>query len=169
MALELRTGSKAPVALMILIAAQSFCAVFFVSDALADYRELSGGGAVTVHQVIEYVAALSLAAAVAFEVSWLVKILRRQAHLEQSLRIASAAVYEVIEAHFDTWDLSPSERDVANFLVKGLSTSEIAGMRGSAEGTVKAHLNAIYRKSGTRSRAELLSGIIDSLMAGDAR
>ncbi len=37
-------------------------------------------------------------------------------------------------------------------------------MRGSAEGTVKSHLNAIYRKSGTANRGELLSSIIDTLI-----
>jgi len=33
---------------------------------------------------------------------------------------------------------------------------------------VKAHLNAIYRKSGARNRGELLSLLIDSLLAGKA-
>jgi DNA-binding CsgD family transcriptional regulator len=63
--------------------------------------------------------------------------------------------------------LSPSEGDVAMFLVKGLDTAEIAGKQGRAEGTIKAHPNGIYRKSGTRSRAEMLSILIDSLMAGE--
>lgn len=49
-------------------------------------------------------------------------------------------------------------------MVKGLNTSEIAAMRGSAEGTVKAQLNAIYRKSDTRNRAEMLSALIDTMM-----
>jgi DNA-binding NarL/FixJ family response regulator len=60
--------------------------------------------------------------------------------------------------------LTPSEADVANFLVKGLGIAEIAQMRGSAEGTIKSHLNSIYRKSGTHNRGEVLSLIIDSLM-----
>ncbi|MGD9295546.1 MAG: helix-turn-helix transcriptional regulator, partial [Roseobacter sp.] len=80
-------------------------------------------------------------------------------------KVASAAVYDVIAAHFETWRLSPSERDVATFLVKGLDISEIARVRNCAEGTVKAHLNAIYRKSGARNRGELLSLLIDSLLA----
>lgn len=37
-------------------------------------------------------------------------------------------------------------------------------MRGSAEGTVKAQLNAIYRKSGTANRAALMSLLIDTMM-----
>ena len=92
-------------------------------------------------------------------------LLRRKAHLEESLNAAQAAVQDVIDAEFANWGLTPAELDVAtNFLVKGLSTAEIAAMRGSAEGTVKAQLNAIYRKSGTGNRAELMSLLIDTMM-----
>ena len=79
--------------------------------------------------------------------------------------MAGAAIAEVIEAHFAEWALTPAEHDIANFLVKGLSIAEIAQVRGSAEGTVKSHLNAIYRKSGSQNRGELLAQILDSLMA----
>jgi len=160
---------KTPVALMALIAVQILCAAFFAADLVADYREatMSSEGGVPVHLPIEAVAALALLAAVVFETRYLLGLLRRKADLERSLAIARGAVHDVIEAHFEAWGLSPSERDVAMFLVKGLNTAEIAEMRGSAEGTIKAHLNGIYRKSGTRSRAEMLSVLIDSLMAGE--
>jgi DNA-binding CsgD family transcriptional regulator len=152
-----------------LIAVQALCALFFIGDLIADARELGTGPAGEIHLSFESFATLSLIVAIGFEVAYLRKLLRRKAHLEHSLLVASTAVHDVIEAHFDDWRLSPSERDVAMFLVKGLNTAEIAGMRGCAEGTVKTHLNAIYRKSGTRSRGELLSVIIDSLMAGGGR
>jgi len=107
----------------------------------------------------------SLCAAIVFETRYLMSLLRRKAHLEQSASIANAAIHDVIEAHFEMWKLTPAEQDVANFLVKGLSIAEIAAIRGNAEGTVKSHLNAIYRKSETKGRGELLSSIIDSLMS----
>jgi DNA-binding NarL/FixJ family response regulator len=154
---------------MALIAVQIVCAAFFVADLVADYHEavVSPAGEFRLHFPIEAVATLALLAAVVFETRYLLALLRRKADLERSLAVASGAVHNVIEAHFDVWGLSPAERDVAMFLVKGLNTAEIAEMRGSAEGTIKAHLNAIYRKSGTRSRAEMLSVLIDSLMAGE--
>lgn len=160
---------KTPIVLLILIAVQVFCAAFFMADLFADYRAALQGppGEFRFHLPIEAVASFGLLAAVAFETGYLVRLLRRKADLERSLDIARGAVHDVIEAHFENWGLSPSERDVATFLVKGLNTAEIATMRGSAEGTIKAHLNAIYRKSGTRSRAEMLSVLIDSLMAGE--
>lgn len=54
--------------------------------------------------------------------------------------------------------------DVARFLIKGCEIAEIARLRGTAEGNVKAHLNAIYRKSGVSGRAALVSLLIENLM-----
>ena len=84
--------------------------------------------------------------------------------LEQRLDIAKRAVHEVMEHHFTEWQLTGSEREVCMLLVKGFPIPEIASLRGSAEGTIKAHLNNIYRKSGTRNQAELLSVLIDALV-----
>lgn len=70
----------------------------------------------------------------------------------------------MIEDHFHTWGLTRSELDIAWFTVKGFSMAEVARLRGSAEGTVKSHLNAIYRKAGVTSRDELLSLLIEDLM-----
>ena len=99
-----------------------------------------------------------------FEVRHFLGLLQRKAQLERSVAQASAAVQDVIEAFLDAWSLTAAERDVAGLLIKGLTIAEIAGIRGSAEGTIKAHLNAIYRKSGTRNRADLLSLIIEHLL-----
>ena len=44
------------------------------------------------------------------------------------------------------------------------TVAKIADLCGSAEGTIKSHLNAIYRKSGTSGRGDLLSVIIDGLI-----
>ncbi len=161
--------SKLPLVLIGLITVQSFCAVFFLGDVIGDFRALGSWSGSHVHLSIETVATFSLMAAIGVEVKYLLYLLRRQSRLEDSLRLASAAIHDVIEAEFDSWHLTPAEQDVATFLVKGLSTGEIAEMRGSAEGTVKAHLNAIYRKSGTRNRAEMLSVLIDTLMGRPER
>ena len=48
--------------------------------------------------------------------------------------------------------------------MKGCSIADIAQMRGSAEGTVKTHLNAIYRKAGVQGRGQLVSVLIEDLM-----
>lgn len=164
MTLDLKKPDKIPYGLLLLIFVQILCVIFFVVDIITDYRELSLSASKRLHLNIEAIATVSLAAAVVFEMKYIFDLLRRKAHLEQSVSIATAAMHNVIEAHFKAWGLTPSEADVATFLVKGFGTGEIAQMRGNAEGTIKSHLNSIYRKSNTGSRSEVLSLIIDSLM-----
>ena len=150
-----------PSLIMGLIAVQVICAAVFLIDVLTDINELS----VLSWQLLpEALASIGLFVGIAFEVVFLMHLLRRKASLERSVGMASAALQSVIEGHFDDWKLTPSERDVAALMVKGLSISEIAEVRGSAEGTVKAHLNAIYRKANARNRAEVLSHIMDTLI-----
>lgn len=155
--------SARPLALILLIAVQTFCAAFFLSDSVGDFIA-DGEMVFDWHQGFEYAATLSLLLAIVFEGQLLMQLLRREAHLERGMSIASGALNDLIEAHFRTWGLTPSEQDVARFLIKGCDIAEIARLRGSAEGTVKAHLNAIYRKSGCAGRAALVSMLIEDLM-----
>lgn len=96
----------------------------------------------------------------------LLRSIRRQRAVEESLRLASGAFMEVLEERFAEWALTPAERDVALFSIKGMSTAEIAQLRSTSEGTVKAQTNAIYRKAGVSGRPQLLSLFIDELMTG---
>lgn len=95
-------------------------------------------------------------------------LLRRSIHrrvaAEDSLRLASGAFMDVLNERFDAWALTPAERDVALFAIKGMSTAEISALRGTSEGTVKAQTAAIYRKAGVAGRPQLLSVFIDELM-----
>ncbi|MEY8881115.1 helix-turn-helix transcriptional regulator [Donghicola sp. XS_ASV15] len=102
--------------------------------------------------------------AIDVEGRFLFAMLRRQAHLEESLDQARSAVQDIMEDRFSEWGLTPSEQDIATFLIKGFTTTEIAELRGSAEGTIKTHLNAIYRKAGVRNRTEVLSHLLDCIM-----
>lgn len=164
---QVARGGVAPrtfLALMSLIVVQSLCAVFFLADAVADFNDLGMAATADWHLMVEAVAALSLLLAVAFELRSLLQLLRRQAQVERGLTIAQGALHDLMEAYFREWKLTPSEADVAGFALKGASITEIARLRGSAEGTVKAHLNAIYRKAGVSGRGELVSLMIEDLM-----
>jgi DNA-binding CsgD family transcriptional regulator len=107
---------------------------------------------------------LGLIIGILFEVQSLLALLRRQAHMEKSLGVAAGALAELMEDYFREWGLTPSEQDVAAFTIKGYAIAEIAEMRGSAEGTVKTHLNAIYRKAGVPGRGQLVSLLIEDLL-----
>jgi DNA-binding CsgD family transcriptional regulator len=144
-----------------LIGVQAACAIIFLVDVVQD---ISTPGDLNWHLLPEAMAVAALLIGIAFEVVYLTHLLQRKASLERSVNMASAQLQDIIQNHFDAWKLTASERDVAGLMIKGLSISEIASVRGSAEGTVKAHLNAIYRKSNARNRAEVLSHIMDTLI-----
>lgn len=93
---------------------------------------------------------------------------RENERMTRQLRAASTAFRELLEERFDEWGLTAAEQDVALFAIKGLSTQEIASLRSTSEGTVKAQTNAIYRKAGVTGRPQLLSVFIDDLMDEDA-
>lgn len=71
----------------------------------------------------------------------------------------------MILRHANTWGLSQAEADVAIFVVKGFSNSEIAEMRGCAIATVKTLLGRIYHKSGFDSRYQLIAFVTDEVCA----
>ncbi len=161
-----RPLSSRPGFLLGLIAVQSLCAAFFLLDVMADLRPGGLRMLGNLHIATETLAALALVSAIAFECRYLMRLLRRKAHLEEQVSVAAGALHEVIRAHFDRWELTPAECDVALFAIKGMSIAETARLRGSAEGTVKSQLNAVYRKAGVSGRGALLGLLIDDLIAG---
>lgn len=155
----------------LLVLLQAACTVFFVWDVGADVLlSLLTDTPVPVspHLLVEATASLSLWLAIGLEVTLLLWLLRRQALLEHDLAMAGSAVEAVVLTLFEDWRLTGAEQDVAMFVVKGLSIAEIAELRGSTEATVKSHLNAIYRKSGSTGRPDLLATILDTLMGRPA-
>ncbi|MBM1219276.1 helix-turn-helix transcriptional regulator [Ponticoccus sp. SC2-23] len=158
------SGTGGPLALSALIAAQGLCAAFFLWDVWGDGVSMGIKSLSDLHFVIEAVAAVALISAVIIEMRFLRGLLRRKAHLERQVSVAATAFHDIIENQFKDWGLTVSEADVAHFLVKGASIGDIARYRGSAEGTVKSHLNAIYRKAGVGNRGELLSLLIEDLV-----
>lgn len=158
------TGAERSAPLVGLIAVQILCAAFFLFDVAKDGIEIGWPPFTHWEFVVELLAALSLIAAVAVELRWLMALLRRKAHLERQLSLAAGAFHDIVAAQFDSWGLTPSEQDVAMLTLKGLAIAEIAEIRGSAEGTVKSHLNGIYRKAGVNGRGAFLSLFIEELM-----
>jgi DNA-binding CsgD family transcriptional regulator len=118
----------------------------------------------SLHEGIELAAAWSLIMGVVMGAFALRHMRARSARVEAQLRAASGAFMELMQEKFVEWNLTPAERDVALFAIKGLSTQEIAEMRKTSEGTVKAQTNAIYRKAGVSGRPQLLSLFIDDLV-----
>lgn len=151
--------------LIILGVIQAVCAVFFVGEIVVSIFGLT---AVPIrwiyYELIQIAAAIGLLLGTVLGARAILQARRETAMAEEALRAASGAFMEVLEERFDAWNLTPAERDVALFAIKGLSTQEIAQLRETSEGTVKAQTNAIYRKAGVSGRPQLLSLFIDELM-----
>lgn len=155
------------VVLVLVLVLQLACTLFFVSDILFSVlglrtRPISW----QLRELLEIGAALGLITGLALGALLLRAALRQSRRAERALRTAQGAFTEILEERFDEWGLTPAERDVALFSVKGLSIGEIATMRATSDGTVKAQAAAIYRKAGVSGRPQLLSLFIDELMDG---
>ena len=149
--------------ILVIIVLQLVCAFFFVSQILASVLGLAPFSW-KITELIEVGAAVGLLLGVALGWIALRRTMARNVAVEDQLRLASGAFMDVLEERFSNWALTPAERDVALFAIKGLSTNEIAELRQVSEGTIKAQTNAIYRKADVTGRNQLLSLFIDDLL-----
>lgn len=153
------------VSLVLLI--QALCAFFFVSDIILGIlgiyiRPLAW----QTREYLEIGAAIGLVLGLFLGAVALYRTMRDRRLAEEKLRRASGAFMELLEERFVDWGLTAAERDVALFAIKGLSIPEIAALRQTSDGTVKAQTNAIYRKAGVSGRPQLLSLFIEDLIDG---
>lgn len=137
---------------------------FFAVDVAGDLffeGNFPGGN---LHIALELMVVFIAMFAFAFHVRGLIRFSRKHQSVSDQMRIAAGEFGAVVEELFSAWQLSPAERDVAIFLVKGMAFKEIAQARDSKEGTVKAQANAIYRKAGISGRHELVALFLDELL-----
>ncbi len=151
-----------------LVFLQTACAAFFAYEVFGPVLGLRtsplGWGA---HEMIEIGAAVGLVIGLFFGVGAIFYSNAKRREAEDKLAALSGAFGQLLEERFGEWGLTPAEHDVAYFLVKGSTTQEIAGYRGTSEGTVKAQTAAIYRKAGVSGRSQLVSLFIEDLMHVD--
>ena len=154
-----------PIVLVLILAVQAVCTLVFMWDLLSSLFSLRAAPVSwQTRELMELGAALGLMLGMAMGGVALHRAHRRSVRAEAQLRVASGAFMELLEERFADWGLTPAERDVALFALKGMSLQEIAGLRETSEGTVKAQTNAIYRKAGVSGRPQLLSLFIEDLM-----
>jgi DNA-binding CsgD family transcriptional regulator len=152
--------------LLVLIGFQLALSVLFVVEYIT-YHLIGYNGMpwemVELYEISEGVFAL---AGIAISIMLIFMLFRRNRRVESQLKAASGAFHQLMRERFDLWQLSPSEAEVAMFTIKGLSNTEIAKVRGTSEGTVKAQSNAIFRKAGVGNRSQLLGIFIEDLIGG---
>jgi DNA-binding CsgD family transcriptional regulator len=118
-----------------------------------------------IHEMIEITSIVGLVVGACMTLYALRASLKRTKRVEEQLAIASASFHQMMLAKFDDWALSDAEREVATMIIKGFSVAEIAEMRNTSQGTIKAQNTAIYQKSGVSGRVQLVSFFLEELTA----
>lgn len=136
--------------------------VFFAYDIIVDITEGVDG---YLHTLVELIVFVTVSFVLFHELQH-VKSLNKEIDKEKSKTARLAGeLFSVMQAQFVQWQLSPSERNVALLLIKGLSMKEIAEARHVKEKTVRLQASSIYAKSGYAGRHELAAHFIEDLMS----
>lgn len=144
---------------------QAAAAIFFVADAIGDLAE----GARGVHLLMESVLAAGLCVGTVLNALELRFLLSRDRRQQEALSAARGEMAELIRLRCESWRLTAAEADVALLALKGLAVDEIAALRHSAPGTVRAQLTRVYAKAGVDSRSGLLALFLEDLLADPLR
>jgi DNA-binding CsgD family transcriptional regulator len=143
------------------------CESFFLVDILADMFQIDIAAPWISHDEIELASTITLSLALIAIGIQIKQLLREHRTVQDSVKVASGELLSVIEARFDDWQLSPSEKDIALLLIKGFSAQEIANLRNTRAGTVKSQSSAIYQKASVRGRNELVAFFMEDLLSGE--
>jgi len=143
--------------------------VFFVFDVASNiYERVIASNAPSVldltHLFFEVFSAGALILAIRVLVRQLRWLQERNTKQSESLSFLRGEMDSFVHGKFDEWSLTSAERDIAMYMLKGLSIAEIAAARSTAEGTVKAQTSNIFRKTGVASRMELMSLFMDEFL-----
>ena len=147
-----------------IVAVQAFAAIYFLVDAIGDITEKPAAG-FSFEILMDGVVAFALIAGIAVGSRHFKKTADEIRRKDISLGIARGALSQHIEQRFGEWGLTSGEAEVALFAMKGCNISEIASLRNSALGTVRAQLSQIYSKAGVSSQSMLVSSFIEDLLA----
>ena len=149
------------------LAIQTLSAFFFTGELWSEILGLRQPPIPYAYQeVIQILASIGLVIGLLATSMLVRRGLDRMAHLNRQIDVASGQYEDHLRMLFKEWRLSPSEQAVAIYAMKGFSNAEIADLRNTTASTVKSQMNAIYRKTGLGNRQQLISFLVEELMAG---
>ncbi len=149
------------------MAALSIVSTLVIVDVVMD----AAAGSALSHLVMESIAALIALTALAVLLRDWRRSRNRVDQLDQEAIVWKErskkwidGLSQEIDQQMDRWTFTPSEKDVAFLMIKGLSTKEIAAVRGRSEQTVRSQAASIYSKAGVSSRTQLAAWFLEDLL-----
>lgn len=139
---------------------QSVACFFFVADVVVDIATEGLGP----HLVVEAGAVIALLFGVMLGALQARDYLAAARRDKAAVAFARGSLADLISAQFVCWRLTPAEADVALFAIKGCEVNEIARLRGSAAGTVRAQLARVYAKANVESHSGLIALFLEELI-----
>jgi DNA-binding CsgD family transcriptional regulator len=144
----------------VLSALQAVACAFFLADIVTDVA-LEGWHR---HLVIEAGSVIILLVSVVLGARQCREYIAAARRNDAAIAAARGMLSELIATQFDVWGLTAAEADVALFALKGCEVHEIARLRGSAAGTVRAQLARVYAKAGVESHSGLIALFLEDLI-----
>ncbi len=115
-------------------------------------------------ELVDIGASLGLALGAVLGTALAVSASREIQRAESARRLTTGEFTAVVDDYFHKLNLTPAETEVAWFLLKGMSRTEIANLRNTREGTVKAQCTVIYRKAAVSNKSQLFSLLVEDVL-----
>ena len=143
--------------------------IFFLTDVATDLREsLTNNSPKSTmdmpHLIVESLATFGMVLASFLLWKFLQDYQKNVREVENELSKTKQHIQLTISQKLSEIQLTPTEREIAIFLCKGLETKAIAELRGTSVGTVKAQSHSIYQKARVSSRSELLLTLLEDYL-----
>lgn len=160
-----KSNKRLKFAIVALVLVQAVFSLLFLYDLLQSLiRFRTEPMSWEMHEALELAGALGLVLGFVLGIVALRRLRQEFSDVNSKLRVASHGFFDLVQDEFTRWQLSPTERDIAMYILKGLSNAEIAELTGKKQGTIKAQCNAVFRKAGLSNRSQFTSYFIEILM-----
>jgi len=156
---------KHPLIVWFLVALQMLCGAYFLWEILASVLGLP---LIPLRweqrEIVEIGATLGLLLGSLMGVALAITARREMRRAKRAQRLTAGQFTDVVREYFAKLGLTPAETEVAWYILKGMSISEIAELRNTREGTVKTQGTAIYKKAGVNGKSQLMSLLVEDLL-----
>ncbi len=154
-----------PLIVWFLVALQMLCGAYFLWEILASVLGLP---IIPLRweqrEIVEIGATVGLLLGSLMGVALAITARREMRRAKRAQRLTAGQFTDVVREYFAKLGLTPAETEVAWYILKGMSISEIAELRNTREGTVKTQGTAIYKKAGVSGKSQLMSLLVEDLL-----